>query len=135
MQFALRSSLRSTQGVSDQGLRFFLNPLEMLFPSDAFGVEFIHILGAGGAGANQPCWVTTSNPPIDALLPGALVSFATILCQPILRPAPGLVKVSTGLERKIFQEPVLNGLGGPTSRSVSIPLTWYLIDPPSAPVS
>jgi hypothetical protein len=42
--------LAEWQSLGDERLHFFLNPSKMVFPSEAFGEEFVHIRGAGGAG-------------------------------------------------------------------------------------
>ena len=34
----------------DQRLRFFLNPLEMIFAFEALSIKLIYILGTGGSG-------------------------------------------------------------------------------------
>jgi hypothetical protein len=45
---------------------------------ETFRVKFVDILRPGRTAANQRLTETTFKPPIDALLPGARVSFAVI---------------------------------------------------------
>ena len=58
------------------GLRHDL--LEMALVPKTLRIDLVDVFGAGGRAANQPLAVTTFNPPIGALLPGARVSLAVI---------------------------------------------------------
>ena len=43
----------------------------MFLTDKAFGVDFVDVFGAGGAGGEPACAATTFRPPMAAPLPGA----------------------------------------------------------------